>query len=74
MKIDKCRICKSDKVEQFFDLGYHPLANSLLASPDEPEEKYPLSLSWCSDCNLVQLDYTADPEKLFNIKQSLNLI
>lgn len=43
-----------------------PLANSLPASPDKKENFYPLSLSWCADCNLVQLNCTIDPEILFS--------
>ena len=65
-KINKCRICKSKNIKEFFDLGDQPLANSLLKNPDEKENFYPLSLSWCPDCNLVQLNHTADPKELFS--------
>ena len=65
-KINKCRICKSKNIKEFFDLGNQPLANSLLKNPDEKENFYPLSLSWCPDCNLVQLNHTADPKELFS--------
>ena len=61
-----CRVCGEGDLKRFFDLGKHPLANSLLDSADQQEERYPLSLVWCSNCNLVQLDYTVDPEILFN--------
>lgn len=65
VKINNCRVCQSQQLERFFDLGSHPLANSLLDSQDQEETTYPLSLSWCRNCNLVQLDYTVDPHKLF---------
>ena len=65
-KINKCRICKSKNIKEFFDLGNQPYANSLLKNPDEKENFYPLSLSWCPDCNLVQLNHTADPKELFS--------
>jgi 2-polyprenyl-3-methyl-5-hydroxy-6-metoxy-1,4-benzoquinol methylase len=42
-----------------------PLANGLLKSPDEPEEKYPLDLVFCPDCTLVQLTGNVDPDKMF---------
>jgi hypothetical protein len=61
-----CRVCGSKKIEQFFDLGNQPPANSLLKYPGDKEDFYPLALDWCQDCNLVQLDYTVDPEKLFS--------
>jgi hypothetical protein len=63
--IERCRVCGGPNLNPFFDLGSQPLANSLPATPDEKEEFYPLSLSWCSDCNLVQLNYTVDPKILF---------
>ncbi len=61
-----CRVCDAENLKPFFDLGKHPLANSLLDSADEKEEKYPLALEWCPGCNLVQLDYTVDPKILFS--------
>ncbi|HUZ92724.1 MAG TPA: class I SAM-dependent methyltransferase [Candidatus Paceibacterota bacterium] len=63
--IKRCRVCESDKIKPFFDLGKQPLANSLLASPNEPENLYPLSLSWCENCELVQLNETIDPKIMF---------
>ena len=65
-KINKCRICENEKLTSFFDLGNQPLANSLLKKQFEKEEKFPLSLSWCSKCSLVQLNHTIDPKKLFS--------
>lgn len=64
--LTSCRICKNKNIKSFFDLGQQPLANSLLKSPDEKEDFYPLSLNWCPDCNLVQLNQTVEPEKLFS--------
>ncbi len=66
MQITKCRACGSEKLKPFFDLGNQPLANSLLKNPDEKENFYPLSLSWCGNCSLVQLNYTVDPKELFS--------
>lgn len=63
--LTSCRICDSH-TKHFFDLGLQPLANSLLKRPDERENKYPLALDWCPRCNLVQLNYTVDPKKLFS--------
>ncbi len=64
--ITLCRCCKSNKIKSFFDLGKQPLANSLPKTLIEKEKIYPLSLSWCSDCNLVQLNQTVSPEELFS--------
>lgn len=64
--IAKCRVCGSANVEQFFDLGDQPLANALVRDPAASDPVYPLSLSFCGDCALVQLDHTADPGELFS--------
>lgn len=64
--ISQCRICNSKDIKTFLDLGNQPFANALLKKNDINEKKYPLSLSWCSDCNLVQLNQTADPMELFS--------
>ena len=61
-----CRACSSGDVEQFFDLGMQPFANALVMNDNKCEYKYPLSLSYCKNCSLVQLDYTADPKELFS--------
>jgi len=65
-KICNCRVCDNENIISFFDLGEQPLANSLLTKQFEKEYKYPLSLSWCSKCNLVQLNHTVSPEELFS--------
>lgn len=65
-RINSCRVCESPDILEFLDLGEQPYANSLLKNPDEKENFYPLSLSWCSDCNLVQLNHTAEPKDLFS--------
>lgn len=65
-KISECRVCKNKNIREFFNLGNQPFANSLLKTPNEKEKFYPLSLSWCPNCNLVQLNHTADPKELFS--------
>lgn len=64
--ITSCRVCGETNLKPFFDLGLHPLANSLLNSAEEKEEVYPLALVWCPRCTLVQLTYTVDPKILFS--------
>lgn len=64
-KISSCRVCNNKNIEEFLDLGNHPPSNSLLKELNGKEKVYPLSLSWCPDCNLVQLNQTLNPEDLF---------
>jgi len=65
-RIKSCRVCKSQSIIEILDLGEQPFANSLLENLDEKENYYPLSLSWCPNCSLVQLNQTAEPEDLFS--------
>ncbi len=64
--IKNCRVCGAGDLVPFFDLGEHPLANSLLDSAGEKEESYPLTLVRCPECSLIQLNYTVDPKILFS--------
>ena len=65
-RIALCRVCKSRKIKEFLDLGHQPYANALLKSPNDKEKFYPLSLSYCENCSLVQLNHTPDPKELFS--------
>ena len=51
---------------QFFDLGAQPFANGLVRNKETRGKTYPLSLSRCCECSLIQLNQTADPEELFS--------
>ena len=61
-----CRVCNSP-LREFFSLGQMPLVNSFLRNEKEflDEEKYDLSVGFCSKCYLVQLINTVPPQKLF---------
>ena len=64
--IKNCRVCGESNLKPFFDLGAQPPPDILLKKRDDPEKKYPLSLVWCENCRLVQLDCTVSPEELFS--------
>src|SRR5260370_19904754 len=62
-----CRVCRSDHLEQFLDLGDQPHCNSLL-EPDQlgrREPFYPLRVWFCRDCTTVQIDHTVPKEEMF---------
>jgi len=63
-----CRICGSNEMPKFLDLGNQPLANSFLRTEEEfeTEELYPLQVCFCSKCNLVQLSEVVSKEKMFS--------
>lgn len=63
----KCRICRSEELVEFLDLGMQPLANSFIArqSTGTSERLYPLRVMYCKQCSLCQLGEVVDPEILF---------
>lgn len=62
-----CRVCHSEKLTKFLDLGFTPLADDFLspARLREPEVYYPLEVFICDNCCLIQLGYVVPPEILF---------
>jgi SAM-dependent methyltransferase len=65
---ETCRGCGTDAVEGFLDLGEMPLAGGFLNGPEEiaEEERYPLAISACGECGLVQITDPVDPSILFS--------
>jgi dTDP-4-dehydrorhamnose reductase/SAM-dependent methyltransferase len=64
----KCRVCRSEKLTKYLDLGLMPLANNLEASSIRAREKerFPLQVMFCEDCGLSQLSVVVDPVKMFS--------
>lgn len=65
---DSCRMCGSKNLHKFLDLGEQPLANSFVKKEDllKPEQKFPLEVYWCGNCNLAQLIHVVDPKMMFS--------
>lgn len=63
--IEHCRACGSKDIVTVLDLGMQPLANSLKSSKNETEKLFPLSIAYCRNCLLVQLEETVEKEILF---------
>jgi SAM-dependent methyltransferase len=62
-----CRSCDTAGLISVLSLGQTPLANALLTNDQlaQPELTYPLDLTFCPCCALVQITETVPPEKLF---------
>lgn len=62
-----CRLCGEPVENVFLDLGFMPLANSLVAEADldKPEAAYPLTVHVCERCLLVQAPEFASPADIF---------
>ncbi len=63
-----CRVCRSEKLTKYLDLGLMPLANNLEISSVRAREKerFPLQVMFCEDCGLSQLSVVVDPVKMFS--------
>lgn len=68
MKKTNCRMCKSNNMKIFLDLGFSALSDNFLTTEqlEEPETFFPLTVNLCSDCGLCQLGYVVPPELMFN--------
>lgn len=64
-KVVSCRVCGSEKLKSYLDLGRLPLANRLVSSPQEVD-RFPLELLLCEECKLSQLSVIVDPEVLYS--------
>ena len=64
--MDVCRGCAKVEVRPFFDLGELPLAGGFLTVEQvASEQRYPLLVSVCENCGLVQIVSPVDPSILF---------
>src|SRR6186713_2405638 len=64
---DHSRICNSEKLIPYLDLGELPLSNNLADSADDPihDQKFPLKVLFCQKCGLSQLSIVIPPEEMF---------
>ena len=63
-----CRLCASDQLVDFFDLGLQTLSGCFPAANEADPPKAPLTLCRCQNCNLVQLRHSTDPKQMFTSK------
>ena len=64
--IQNCRICGSNNLVNILVLGKQPLANAFKKTSDITEDKFPLTLMYCPESDLIQLRETIDKELLFS--------
>lgn len=62
-----CRICHSQKLFKFLNLGLMPIPNGFLKKEDLniEEKKFELSCVFCENCGLVQLSNIVNPDLMF---------
>ncbi len=69
-QITNCRMCGSENLFTFLDLGFMPPADGILSPEDinEHEIFFPLKVCQCQNCGLTQLTYAPNPEILYGKK------
>ena len=67
MKLINCRICKSDALTNYLNLGYTPAADAFVKEEDKhlDDPVYPLEVCLCNNCGISQLNFTVDPKILY---------
>ncbi len=65
MKINKCRSCKSKKLEKAFNLGEQYLTGVFPESKNQSITKGFLSLVLCRNCKLLQLEHSFDTSEMY---------
>ncbi|PIR41644.1 MAG: hypothetical protein COV31_00190 [Candidatus Yanofskybacteria bacterium CG10_big_fil_rev_8_21_14_0_10_46_23] len=63
-KIKSCRICKSHNLATFLIFKPMPKPNGFLKKPIK-ETNYPLEVSRCANCGLLQLNYVINAPEMF---------
>lgn len=64
-RLTACRSCGYERLYDFLDLGRTPLADAFPATTDDPERTYPLGLTVCRMCWLVQNTETVPDDELW---------
>jgi hypothetical protein len=62
-----CRLCKSESLFSFLDLGYHPPSDEFKEKNllNQPTVYFPLKVNSCNKCGFKQLSYVVDPSYLY---------
>jgi len=66
--VRKCRVCGSEDLLRYLDLGMMPLANNLAPSAGAARQmqRFPMQVQYCQDCSLSQLTVVIDPREMFS--------
>ena len=65
--LNHCRICFSNKLTSYLDLGKQPFSNSFLNYKDlKNEKKFPLKVVLCKHCGLSQLSIIPNTKFIFS--------
>lgn len=60
-----CRVCKSE-AQKVVDFGTMPIANNFVKNVDDDTYRFNLSVSFCQNCHLLQIDEQPNRELMFH--------
>lgn len=68
MKSDRCRACGSAELALVYDFGHQPLAGTYPLDPESvaAEKRYPLDLTQCGACGLLQVTNLPPIDEVFH--------
>jgi hypothetical protein len=64
-RIQHCRLCKCKDLVTVLELGDQVLTGVFPSSTENSISKGPLTMIWCSECNLLQLGHRYDPNEMY---------
>lgn len=64
-RADRCRVCSSQSMTSVLNLGVQALTGVFPATADEVTPEGPVELAWCSDCGLLQMVYSYEPDEMY---------
>lgn len=66
--VTACRVCGSDDMVRYLDLGMLPLANNLAPTAVDARQmqRFPMQVQYCRECSLSQLSVVVDPKEMFS--------
>ena len=64
--ISFCEVCNSNSIKEVLNLGSHPLCDDLIPiSSIKINNKYPIKIGLCENCQTAHQMYQVDKVKLF---------
>jgi len=63
--VSTCRLCNSDSLELLFEYKNAPATHRLRRSKNNPDGRYDIHFSLCTNCRLLQIEHPAPVEELY---------
>jgi len=64
-KAKQCRVCSSQSMTSVLNLGVQALTGVFPKTIEETAPEGPVELVWCSDCGLLQMAYSYEPDEMY---------